>query len=63
MLVLTREQGETIVITSPDGTEIVVTAVAIRGNKLRIGIDAPRVYSVHRAEVQEKINRKVVTHT
>jgi len=63
MLVLTRECGEVIVIRSPDGTEIVVTAVAIRGNKLRIGIDAPRAYSIHRAEVQEKINRATAAHT
>jgi carbon storage regulator len=52
MLVLSRKRSETIVIA--DG-EIVLTVVEIRGNKVRIGITAPRDISVHRGEVQEAI--------
>ena len=52
MLVLSRKRNETIVIA--DG-EIVLTVVEIRGDKVRIGITAPRDISVHRGEVQEAI--------
>jgi carbon storage regulator len=52
MLVLSRKRSETIVIA--DG-EIVLTVVEIRGDKVRIGITAPRDISVHRGEVQEAI--------
>lgn len=63
MLILSREAGETIVITAPDGTKIVVMAVEIRRKKMRIGVEAPRTYSVHRAEVQEQINSATTAHT
>lgn len=53
MLVLSRKKNETIVV---DDT-IRVTVVEIRGDKVRLGIDAPREVSVHRQEVYEAIMR------
>ena len=50
MLVLTRHCGEQIVIAE----EIVVTVVAIEGNKIRIGVEAPKSVRVDRQEVHER---------
>ena len=47
MLVLSRREAESIII----GGDIVVTVVSIRGDQVRIGIDAPRSIAVHRQEV------------
>jgi|SRR5947209_8349972 len=54
MLVLTRHKDETIMI----GDDIEVTVVDIRGDKVRIGINAPKEVSVHRKEVYEAIRRE-----
>ena len=54
MLVLSRQRDESIVI----GDNIVITIVDIRGDKVRLGIDAPREVSVHRKEVHEAIQRE-----
>jgi carbon storage regulator len=54
MLVLSRQRDESIVI----GDNIVVTIVDVRGDKVRLGIDAPREVSVHRREVYEAIQRE-----
>ena len=51
MLVLTRNRDQSIRI----GDDIVVTIVDIRGDKIRVGIDAPRSMAVHRSEVAEEI--------
>jgi carbon storage regulator len=51
MLILTRKTGETIVINE----NIRVTVLAVRGNQVRIGIEAPEDVPVHRHEVQERI--------
>jgi carbon storage regulator len=51
MLVLSRKKNESIVIND----SIVVTVVDVRGDKVRIGIEAPREVSVHRQEVLEAI--------
>ncbi len=51
MLVLTRKKNESIVI----GENIVVIVVEIRGDKVRLAIDAPREVSVHRREVYDQI--------
>lgn len=52
MLVLTRHRDECIVI----GHDVFITVVDIRGDKVRIGIDAPRNLAVHREEVYRQIN-------
>lgn len=50
MLVLNRKEKESIVIRN----DIVVTVIAVRGNKVRLGIEAPKEVSVHRREVYER---------
>lgn len=56
MLVLSRHRNERIVIdTKPE--PIILTVVDIRGDKVRLGIDAPRDIAVHREEVYDAIKR------
>jgi carbon storage regulator len=54
MLVLSRQRDQSIII----GDNIVVTVVDIRGDKVRLGIDAPSEIPVHRREVYEAIQRE-----
>ena len=54
MLVLSRRRDESIVI----GDDIQITIVDIRGDKVRIGIDAPTTICVHRKELREAIQRE-----
>jgi carbon storage regulator len=54
MLVLSRQRDETIMI----GDDIEVTVVDIRGDKVRLGINAPKSVTVHRKEVYEQIKRE-----
>ena len=54
MLVLSRHRDESIII----GDDIVVTIVDIRGDKVRLGIDAPTDIPVHRQEVYDAIQRE-----
>jgi len=54
MLVLSRQRDESIII----GDNIVITIVDVRGDKVRLGIQAPREVSVHRREVYEAIQRE-----
>ena len=54
MLVLSRHRDESIMI----GDDVVVTIVDIRGDKVRLGIDAPTTVPVHRQEVYEAIQRE-----
>ena len=51
MLVLTRRPGESVVI----GTDIVVTVLEVRGEQIRLGIDAPRSVAVHREEIYRQV--------
>jgi carbon storage regulator len=51
MLVLSRKNNESIVIND----EIVVTVIEVRGDKVRLGIEAPKEVPVHRREVYDKI--------
>ena len=55
MLVLSRIVNEKIIITAPDGTLITLMVVEVRGDKVRIGVDAPRNWVVHRKEVADAI--------
>ena len=52
MLVLSRKKNETIIINN----DIVITVVEIRGDKVRLGIEAPKDVPVHRQEVYEAIH-------
>ena len=54
MLVLSRQRDESIII----GDNVIVTIVDVRGDKVRLGIEAPREVSVHRREVYEAIQRE-----
>lgn len=54
MLVLSRQRDESIII----GDHIVITIVDIRGDKVRLGIEAPTEIPVHRQEVYEAIQRE-----
>jgi carbon storage regulator len=54
MLVLSRQRNESIVI----GDEITLVVVEIRGDKVRLGIEAPKDVSVHRREVYDAIQRE-----
>lgn len=54
MLVLSRQRDQSIMI----GDDIEITIVDVRGDKVRVGINAPRQVSVHRKEVYEAIRRE-----
>lgn len=59
MLVLSRERNETVVFVTPDGDEYVVTVAEIRGDRVRLGFDAPKDVLIHRGEVLERIKQGV----
>lgn len=54
MLILTRRVGESLTI----GDNVKITLLGIKGNQVRIGIDAPREVEVHREEIYDKIKRE-----
>jgi carbon storage regulator len=54
MLILTRRVGETVMI----GEDITVTVLGVKGNQVRIGVNAPRNVAVHREEIFERIKRE-----
>lgn len=53
MLILTRKLGERINI----GDDIIITLVEIKGNQVKLGIDAPKSIAIHRHEIYENIRR------
>jgi len=51
MLILTRRVGETLMI----GDEVTVTVLGVKGNQVRVGVNAPKDVAVHREEIYERI--------
>ena len=51
MLILTRRVGETLVI----GDDVTITVLGVRGNQVRVGVNAPKDVAVHREEIYQRI--------
>ncbi len=54
MLILTRRIGETLVV----GDEVTVTVLGVKGNQVRLGVNAPKNVAVHREEIYERIQKE-----
>lgn len=54
MLILTRRIGETLVV----GDEVTVTVLGVKGNQVRLGVNAPKDVAVHREEIYERIQKE-----
>lgn len=59
MLILSRRVGETVMI----GDEVTVTVLGVKGNQVRVGINAPKSVGVHREEIFEHIQREKIADT
>ena len=56
MLILTRRVGETLMV----GDDVTITVLGVKGNQVRIGVNAPKEVSVHREEIYQRIQREKV---
>ncbi|HYW03776.1 MAG TPA: carbon storage regulator CsrA [Gammaproteobacteria bacterium] len=54
MLILTRRVGETVMV----GDDVTITVLGVKGNQVRIGVNAPKNVSVHREEIYQRIKRE-----
>jgi len=54
MLILTRRVGETVMI----GNNVTVTVLGVKGNQVRVGVNAPKDVAVHREEIYDRIQRE-----
>lgn len=54
MLILTRRVGETLMI----GDEVSITVLGVKGNQVRIGVNAPKDVAVHREEIYDRIQKE-----
>lgn len=53
MLILTRKAGESVLI----GGDISITVLSVRGNQIKLGVEAPKEVSVHREEIYQRIKQ------
>ena len=54
MLILTRRVGETLMV----GDDVTVTVLGVKGNQVRIGVNAPKDVAVHREEIYDRIKKE-----
>ena len=59
MLILTRRVGETLMI----GNDVIVTVLGVKGNQIRLGINAPKHVAVHREEIYDRVQAEKAQRT
>lgn len=59
MLILTRRIGESIIV----GDDVTITVLGVKGNQIRLGVNAPKHVSVHREEIYQRIKQEQRTST